>query len=56
MLIDKTKTPVLVWSREEDNDNDEYYLLIQTIYSKIIVRTNIFGKSSAIVLGLLNCT
>ena len=40
---------------EVDNDNDEYYVLIQTILVRIIVRSNIFGQATAISIGLLTC-
>ena len=41
--------------REGDNDNDEYYVLIQTRSGRIIVKLNRFGKAAVIALGLLNC-
>ena len=40
---------------EVDNDNDEYYVLIQTILVRIIVGSNIFGQATAISIGLLTC-
>ena len=41
--------------REGDNDNNEYYELIQTRSSLIIVKPNRFGQAAAISLGLLTC-
>ena len=41
-------------AREVDNENDEYYLPIQTRSDRIIVDPNLFGQSAAISLGLLN--
>ena len=41
-------------SQEGDDDNDEYYVLIQTISGEINVRPNRFGQASTIALGLLN--
>ena len=41
--------------REEDNDNDEYQVPIQTRSGQRIVKTNIFGQAAAIALGVLTC-
>ena len=41
-------------AREGDNDNDEYYVPIQTRLGRRIVNPNCFGQSAAISLGLLN--
>ena len=41
-------------SREGDNDNDEYYVPIQTKSGQIIVKPNRSGQTAAIALGLLN--
>ena len=38
-----------------DNDNYEYYVLIQTRLGQRIVKPNSFGQASAIALGLLTC-
>ena len=40
--------------REGDNDNDEYYIPIQTRSGRRIFKPNSFGQSAAIALGLLN--
>ena len=40
-------------AREGDNDNDKYYVPIQTRSSRRIVQPNHFGQASAISLGLL---
>ena len=40
---------------EEDNNNDEYYVPIQTRSGRIIFKPNSFGQSAAIALGLLTC-
>ena len=42
-------------SRQGDNDNDEYYVLIQTILGRRIFKLNIFGQSAAIALGIFTC-
>ena len=42
-------------ARERDNNNDEYYVPIQTISSQRIVKPNSFGQASAIALDLLTC-
>ena len=42
-------------AREVDNDNDEYYVPIQTISGRIIVKPNRFGQASEIALGILTC-
>ena len=39
--------------REGDNDNDKYYVLIQTISGQRIVKPNRFGQAAAIALGVL---
>ena len=39
--------------REGDNDNDKYYVPIQTRSGRIIVNPNRFGQAAAIALGLL---
>ena len=41
--------------REVDNDNDEYYVPIQSRAGRRIVKQNIFGQEAAISLGLLTC-
>ena len=41
--------------REEDNENGEYYVPIQTRTRRIIVNQNRFGKSAAIALGIITC-
>ena len=41
-------------AREGDNENDKYYVLIQTRSGQIIVKPNRFGQVVAIALGLLN--
>ena len=38
---------------EGDNENDEYYVPIQTRYYRRIIRPNSFGQLAAISLGLL---
>ena len=38
-----------------DNDNNEYYLPIQTRSGQIIVNPNRFVQAAAISLGLLAC-
>ena len=38
-----------------DNDNNEYYLPIQTRSGQIIVNPNHFGQAYSIALGLLTC-
>ena len=40
-------------AREGDNDNDEYYILIQTRSGRRINKPNRFGQAAAIALGLL---
>ena len=40
-------------AREGDNDNYEYYLLIQTRSGQRIVKPNSFGQAAVIVLFLL---
>ena len=42
-------------AQEGDNENDEYYVPIQTRSGQIIVKTNRFGQAAAIALGLLTC-
>ena len=42
-------------SREGDNYNYEYYVLIQTRLGWIIIKPNIFGQAAAISLGILTC-
>ena len=42
-------------AQEGDNDNDEYYIPIQTISGRIFVKPNQFGQATAISLGLLTC-
>ena len=39
--------------REGDNDNDKYYVPIQTRSGRRIVKPNCFGQAAAISLGLL---
>ena len=41
--------------QEGDNENDEYYVLIQTRLVQRIVKPNRFGQASAIALGLFTC-
>ena len=41
--------------REGDNDNDKYYVPIQTRSDWIIVKSNRFGQESTIALGILTC-
>ena len=40
---------------EVDNDNDEYYVPIQTRSGKIIVQPNRVVQEAAIALGILTC-
>ena len=40
---------------EGDNENDEYYVPIQTRPGWLIVKPNRFGQATAISIGLLTC-
>ena len=51
----QNNNPSSSMAREGDNDNDEYYVPIKTRLGRKIIKTNRFGQSSAIVLGLLTC-
>ena len=42
-------------AREVDNENDEYYVLIQTKLGGIIIKTNRFRQAAAIAIGILTC-
>ena len=42
-------------AREGDNDNDEYYVTIQTRLGRRIVNPNRFVQAAAIALGILTC-
>ena len=42
-------------AREVDNDNDEYYVPIQTRLGRIFVTPNSFGQAAAISIGILTC-
>ena len=41
-------------AQKGDNENDKYYVPIQTRLGRRIVKPNCFGQSAAISLGLLN--
>ena len=41
--------------RDGDNENDDYYLPIQIISGKIIIKPNRFGQATAESIGLLTC-
>ena len=41
--------------QEGDNDNDEYYVQIQTGSGRRTVKPNRLGQAAATVLGFLTC-
>ena len=40
---------------EGDNENDEYYVPVQTIPDRIIVKPNRFGQAASTSLNILTC-
>ena len=40
---------------EGDNENDEYYIPIETIAGQRIVKPNQFGQATIIEIGIITC-
>ena len=52
-IIRQNNNSISSMAREGDNDNDKYYVPIQNISGRRIVKPNRFGQAAAIALGLL---